>query len=415
VDVFCRIPLGFGGPAGSGAYRLAVSVRDSSGLQLLAQSWTGTVSGALLLVPGALTTEHFAFAASRGRYAVEVTVTDSATGRVSRQRTEVLAFDRPSAASDLVLATGLRQASGATDSTPLPGEIRKGAVFLETTGRPVLTPEQSRLGYYVELYTSRAESVTTTARVVDTGGRQIVATTPRRIAVGAGGGATQGVVDLGGLPPGPYRLEVVLATLDSPVVRSAEFGVAGFETVQKIEQAVGARPVRVDAFASLDEAALDSLYLPLVYLMTGEEQGIFPSLTLDGKRAYLRRFWASRNPTSNAAGNEAMERFYAYVRAANERFREGGTSRIPGWRTDRGRIFIKYGPPDDVLTRPQSGPTKPYEVWKYTRGRGKKFIFIDLTQFGNYTLIWTDERREPTVPNWRVLLGDEATTDAFRF
>jgi GWxTD domain-containing protein len=136
---------------------------------------------------------------------------------------------------------------------------------------------------------------------------------------------------------------------------------------------------------------------------------------VDGKRAYLRRFWASRNLTAGATRNDAMERFYAYVRDANERFREGGVSRIPGWRTDRGRIFIKYGPPDEVLSRPQSGSTKPYEVWKYTRARGKKFIFMDLTQFGNFTLIWTDERREATLPNWQVLLGDEAVTDALRF
>jgi hypothetical protein len=103
------------------------------------------------------------------------------------------------------------------------------------------------------------------------------------------------------------------------------------------------------------------------------------------------------------------------VSDANERYREGGVSRVPGWRTERGRIFIKYGPPDEVLTRVQGGSAKPYEVWKYTRGRGKKFIFLDLTQFGNYSLIWTDERREPSLPNWRVLLGNEAVTDALRF
>jgi hypothetical protein len=110
-----------------------------------------------------------------------------------------------------------------------------------------------------------------------------------------------------------------------------------------------------------------------------------------------------------------MDRFYEYVKEANDRFREGGASAIPGWRTDRGRVFMKYGAPDETLSRPQSGPTRPYEVWKYTRGRARRFIFMDLSQFGNYTLIWTDEPREPSRPNWRELLGEEAVADAFRF
>lgn len=419
VDVFCRIPLAVIGPlegtAGTGAYTFAVSVHDSSGLQLLGQSWSGSVSRALLRVPGAVTTQHFAFAARAGRYTVDVAVTGAATGRVSRQRAEVGAFPRQPTASDLVVASDLRAAADAADTLPRGGEIRKGATFLETSGQPVLTPERSRLGYYVELYAARAESVTATVRVKGAAGQQIIATSPLRIAVGVGGGTTQGVIDLSGLPPGQYQLELALATPDSQVVRDAAFGMAGFETVQKVAEATAAPSAAEDVFNSRDEGELDSLYMPLVYLMTPQEQGVYPGLTVEGKRAYLRRFWASRNDPPGAARNDVMERFYRYVSEANERYREGGVSRIPGWRTERGRIFIKYGPPDEVLTRVQGGFTKPYEVWKYTRGRGKKFIFMDLTQFGNFSLIWTDERREPSVPNWRELLGDDAVTDALRF
>src|SRR2546422_562429 len=86
-----------------------------------------------------------------------------------------------------------------------------------------------------------------------------------------------------------------------------------------------------------------------------------------------------------------------------------------GWRTDRGRILIRYGPPDETLRRPQASNTAPYEVWKYTRTRARKFVFYDVTRFGNYALIWTDERREPSRPNWRELLGPEAVEDVQRF
>jgi hypothetical protein len=103
------------------------------------------------------------------------------------------------------------------------------------------------------------------------------------------------------------------------------------------------------------------------------------------------------------------------VAEANRRFREGGAAAIPGWRTDRGRVYLRNGAPDEVLSRPQAGSTSPYEVWKYTRGRARKYVFFDETRFGHYVLIWTGDRREPSRPNWRDLLGPEATTDVERF
>ncbi|MGH7341975.1 MAG: GWxTD domain-containing protein, partial [Candidatus Rokuibacteriota bacterium] len=135
---------------------------------------------------------------------------------------------------------------------------------------------------------------------------------------------------------------------------------------------------------------------------------------LQGKRNFLRQFWARRDPTPATSANEAQKDYYRLMALANLEFREGGAGDVPGWRTDRGRIFIRYGEPDEVLRRPQS-PTRPYEVWKYTRGRPRKFVFLDETGFGHYQLIYTDERREPSLSNWQELLGTEAVVDVQRF
>jgi GWxTD domain-containing protein len=303
----------------------------------------------------------------------------------------------------------MRSAEGA-DAAPAPGEIRKGAVLLQASGRPVLTPQQARLGYYLELYPQRAETVTVVVRVATVQGAQVIATPGERILLAAGGGVTRGMVDLAGLPPGEYRLEVVAGGPDS-VVRSSPFRMAGFETEAAIADATPA----TDVFAGMSEARLDTLYLPLVYLMTADEQGSYPSLTLEGKRRWLRMFWGKRDPTEGTPRNEAREDFYARIAEANRRFREGGSAQIPGWRTDRGRVFIRYGPPDEVLSRPQAGDTRPYEVWKFSRGRALKYVFLDQTLFGNYVLIWTSDRREPSRPNWQELLGPEAVIEVERF
>ena len=410
VDAFCRVPvsavsaLSSGGATAGAAYGVSVVVHDSAGTELTSQTWSQTVPRSLLGVSGASLVEHFAFAAPRGAYVIDVAVTDSATGRVSHARAGVSTFAGPPVASDLLLAAGLRVATGSADTLARGGEIRKGDVFVETSGRPVLTPERSQLGYYLELYPERPETAKVAARVRSTTGAEIVATPPQRLPLAAGGGVTRGLLDLGGLPPGAYRLEVTATVAGHELARSAEFGMAGFATEAAIAAAApAARPA--DRFASLAESQLDSL----------DEQGIYSSLTVDGKRSFLRRFWAKRDPTPGTPRNEEEERFYGGITEANRRFHEGGAAEIPGWRTDRGRIFIRYGSPDEVLSRPQAGSTAPYEVWKYTRTRARKFVFYDVTRFGNYALIWTDERREPSRPNWRELLGPQAVEDVQRF
>ena len=420
VDAFCRVPvsavsaLSSGGATAGAAYGVSVVVHDSAGTELTSQTWSQTVPRSLLGVSGASLVEHFAFAAPRGAYVIDVAVTDSATGRVSHARAGVSTFAGPPVASDLLLAAGLRVATGSADTLARGGEIQKGDVFVETSGRPVLTPERSQLGYYLELYPERPETAKVAARVRSTTGAEIVATPPQRLPLAAGGGVTRGLLDLGGLPPGAYRLEVTATVAGHELARSAEFGMAGFATEAAIAAAApAARPA--DRFASLAESQLDSLYAPLLYLMSEDEQGIYSSLTVDGKRSFLRRFWAKRDPTPGTPRNQEEERFYGGITEANRRFHEGGAAEIPGWRTDRGRIFIRYGSPDEVLSRPQAGSTAPYEVWKYTRTRARKFVFYDVTRFGNYALIWTDERREPSRPNWRELLGPQAVEDVQRF
>ncbi|MGH7520810.1 MAG: GWxTD domain-containing protein [Gemmatimonadales bacterium] len=170
-----------------------------------------------------------------------------------------------------------------------------------------------------------------------------------------------------------------------------------------------------DPLAAASEAKLDSLYGPLIHLMRADERGRYGGLAVEGKRTYLRQFWQRRDPTPETARNEAMESFYARVATVNRMFREGGAAEIPGWRTDRGRIYLRYGAPDAVLSRPQPIATNPYEVWRYERRRQLKFVFFDLTRFGNYSLIWTNDRFEATRPDWRLLLGSEAIEDVLRF
>jgi GWxTD domain-containing protein len=414
VEGLCRVPFALLEPVrrgadGFGAYRLELVVRDSSGLTLTEQSWTQRVPVSVLDVPGAASVEQFRFTLADGRYSVEAAVTDSASGRVVRTAVDVRAFREPPLASDLVLSGAIRQAADSESAGA--GETRLGGFIFAAQPEPTLTPSESRLFYYVELYLGREAEIGITAQVRAPDGRSVIATRAETVSVREAGVATSGV-DLAGLPPGSYRLELALALPDTTVVRTAPFRMAGFETEAAIARAVNRRAA--DVFGRFTGDQLDSLYRPLVYIQERGERGVYEGLSVEGKRNYLRQFWERRDPTPSTPANEAQENFYALMNRANADFREGGAGDVPGWRTDRGRIFIRYGKPDETLQRPQS-VTRPYEVWKYTRGRPRKFVFLDQTGLGHYVLIFTDERREPSLQNWEQLLGPEGVVDVQRF
>ncbi len=170
-----------------------------------------------------------------------------------------------------------------------------------------------------------------------------------------------------------------------------------------------------DVFARANEMQLDSMYAPMVYLLDPAEQRVYDQLAVDGKRRFLREAWAKRDPQHGAGGvNQAMQRFYAAVEYANRAFREGGAGQVSGWRTDRGRVYLKNGPWDEILRRPAASPA-PYQVWRYTRGRPRYYVFLDQSQLGVYRLIFTNDRSEVGQQDWGQLLSPEDSVDVVRF
>jgi GWxTD domain-containing protein len=136
------------------------------------------------------------------------------------------------------------------------------------------------------------------------------------------------------------------------------------------------------------------------YIITSEERAAFKKLTTDDEREqFIEGFWERRNPNPGSAENEFKEEYYRRIAYANEHFASG----IPGWRTDRGRIYIMYGPADEVDSHPSGGSyvrpaeegggetaTYPFEQWRYRYidGIGTNIIleFVDPTMTGEYHL-----------------------------
>src|SRR6185295_16741235 len=90
----------------------------------------------------------------------------------------------------------------------------------------------------------------------------------------------------------------------------------------------------------------------VVYIITDEERKTFSRLSTDEERQqFMEQFWLRRDPTPDTEENEYREEHYRRIEYANDHYASG----IPGWKTDRGMIYIKYGPADEVESHPSGG------------------------------------------------------------
>ncbi|HEY0051244.1 MAG TPA: GWxTD domain-containing protein, partial [Pyrinomonadaceae bacterium] len=138
----------------------------------------------------------------------------------------------------------------------------------------------------------------------------------------------------------------------------------------------------------------------VAYIITKDEKKAFDKLTTDEEREnFIENFWRRRDPNPDTEENEYREEFYERIAYANEHF----TSGIPGWKTDRGRVYITFGKPDSVESHPSGGAydrpsyegggsttTYPFEIWFYRHldsvGEGIEIEFVDPTGTGEYRI-----------------------------
>ena len=136
------------------------------------------------------------------------------------------------------------------------------------------------------------------------------------------------------------------------------------------------------------------------YVISNEERSAFKALKTDEEREqFIEQFWLRRDPTPDTIDNEFKDDHYERIAYANERFASG----IPGWKTDRGRIYVLYGKPDEIESHPSGGTydrpieegggttsTFPFEIWRYRyiEGIGNEVLleFVDPSMSGEYRM-----------------------------
>jgi GWxTD domain-containing protein len=161
----------------------------------------------------------------------------------------------------------------------------------------------------------------------------------------------------------------------------------------------------------------------VLYIITDDERKAFKALKTDEERdQFIEQFWLRRDPDPDTPENEYKDQYYERIQYANEHY----TSGIPGWKTDRGRIYVTFGKPDEIESHPSGGTydrptwegggstsTYPFEIWwyRYIEGIGSdiEIEFVDPTGSGEYHIARSPDEKDALlyVPGAGLTLAEQ--------
>jgi GWxTD domain-containing protein len=216
-----------------------------------------------------------------------------------------------------------------------------------------------------------------------------------------------GFFDLAELPSGSYFLRVALLNRNNEaIVEQARKFFVYNPNVQRTNPTIATdAEFETSPYAVMSEAELDKEQEHLELVATDQERRRIRNIVdLDERRRFHMEFWQKRDPNPNTPLNEFKEEFYRRLQYANDRY----TSRQQeGWKTDRGRVLIKYGLPTGIEPHLYDRELLPHEIWQYNNipGEGQaEFIFADRDGLGRFDLLHSTVTGERKSNDWLSLL-----------
>lgn len=321
--------------------------------------------------------DQFSIIAPPGLFEVKITAADSVHSGIVVDTIEIPNFNQGLRLSSIQLGTGV-----ITDSTT--GSF----AVIPNPGRRFRSGDNRKISAYFEIYGLKPDSANFWVRyyLIKTNRSDTLLNSAPMARRKIGSSGAVGVeLTLNSLAPDTYILLVEVSDpgANHTVHTERELIIASEFITTGITQPFQFQP------SSKEER----YYRELQYIATPRELDYYQSLSDSGKQAYLSWFWSRHNLTE----------FVRRMETADTRFK---TARTPGIKTDRGKIYVKYGEPDAVERKSIEMDIKPREYWFYYQ-QGLTFIFIDLRGEGNYRLAWTNSPDEPSTGLENLLTPEE--------
>ena len=383
-------------------FRTVVRLSDSAGSPVLNEDWKNMApmpSEVELRKKNYLRLDQIDARSLRpGAYHLSFGITDLVSAKSGTLETDIMVpairTDRP-ALSQIELCTDIRADSAET-------HFRKGGLRAVPNPGRIFTEAATVAYYYFEVYGLSGSAGTRLRVSYNTANDSVSGTVvDETLSTAAAQAAKTGGVKLDDLPQGDYQLWAQL--LDGHghplAAASADF------TIKRNPMAVMPGTERMQEEQTAMEKEAGQYYQRIEYLASGRQMDTYKTLDSIGRREFLRQFWKARDTDTKTPQNEALIEHVRRCAYADAQFSEHVSNGLQGSRTDRGRIYIKFGDPEESETKSMQMGSKPVLIWRYTGGQ--KFIFMDLTGAGRYDLIYTNAAGERSNHNWQKLLPYE--------
>ncbi len=290
-------------------------------------------------------------------------------------------------------------------------DAEKNNIFYKNTLEVVPNPSMiygvgmPLIFYYGEVYNLLSDmSMTnfyTRTSVFNASGKEILHQSRKHVRLNESS-VEFGTMNISKLPNGTYSFFFALTDSAGNPKMSAgkKFFVYNPNVVDSSALRVASVDVLSSEYATMSAEELDKEFQEAVYLATSEDKDRYDELKdVAAKRKFMFDFWRMRDEDPTTAINEKKDEYMRWVEYSNINFKAMSRK---GYKSDRGRVYCMYGPPDEIQRHPNEGDYRPYEEWDYHSIQGGViFVFVDRSGFSDYQLVHSTHRNEMQDYNWQ--------------
>jgi len=344
------------------------------------------------------------FIINKGSYKITIIGSDANNPSNNRTISEflfVVPFIKTSISlSDIQLAANI-----------IPGSENTSSIFYKNTYEITPLPaalcgeNQPILFYYTEVYnilfSPSANELRMDELVINSRG-QLVSSKSKKINKAVDSRVEVGKLNVYKFPTDTYTLIVNLvdSVANYGVSSSKKFFVYNPSVTPVDTLQLTTSPVLSTSFGSMSEEELDDLFTKSVYIAAEAEKDRYEVLTtVEAKREFMYTFWRARDENPSDDRNQYYLDYLKRIAESNAKFT---AAKKDGWKTDRGRVYLIYGPPSEIERYPNQIESKPYEIWRYeSLEGGVSFVFGDVTGYNDYQLLHSTKRGELRDDYWQ--------------
>jgi GWxTD domain-containing protein len=239
------------------------------------------------------------------------------------------------------------------------------------------------------------------SQVID-GSQKVVKESSKPRKFGVQNAVDVGMVNVASVSSGKYYLVVSLMDEGGKILHATRKTFYIYNPHIQPAQA-SAAALKASELSGMTADELATEFRKAQYVATDEDIRTFAKLTTEeARREFLSRFWV--DVEKGRPGKNPIRRsdYMHRISIANQRY---GNQTREGWTTDRGRVYILYGEPDEIERVPSQSNAKPHEIWHYYQiENGVEFVFVDRSGFSEYVLVHSTKRGELRDDEWKRLL-----------